>query len=225
MKQTGQQLGRAASLLAIDTTTDVCSVGLASGEASGDQWVEHTRFAPRLHNRYLLAMVDEIFQALSAAQPDGVKAVKKAVRFISFGAGPGSFTGVRIGAAVAQGLAFAIGAQAIPIPSSAVVAETARAAGRRGVFAICRASRPGWRYVASYRLADDGVSCLEFDTLQPANAPVAADSVDGERMVVRAHAVAQLALQRLDQAVPAAQALPIYVEGDTPWRAGTGNAG
>ena len=216
-------------LLAIDTTTDVCSVGLASG----GHWLEHTRFAPRLHNRHVLAMVDGIFRAARGAHSDADDEVvpnnralgNKGVRFIAFGAGPGSFTGVRIGAAVAQGLAFAVGAHAIPVPSSAVVAETVRAAGRRGVFAICRESRPNWHYVASYRLADDGISCLAFDQLQPADAPIAAHGINGAHVVVRACAVARLALQRTDQAVPASQALPIYVDGDTPWRPEIDNAG
>ena len=215
-------------LLAIDTTTDSCSVALVRGA----HWLEHTRFAPRLHNRHVLAMVDGIFHAANRtrSEADAATSIDRAgavrgVRFIAFGAGPGSFTGVRIGAAVTQGLAFAAGAQAIPIPSSAVVAETARAAGRRGVFAICRESRPGWRYVASYKLADDGISCLAFDQLQPADAPVAADSVDAARVVIRAGVVAQLALQRIDQAVPAPQALPIYVAGDTPWQPRLGTPG
>ena len=215
-------------LLAIDTTTDVCSVGLVSGE----HWLEHTRFAPRLHNRHVLDMVDGICRAIGGAHSDADGAAphnralhNQGVRFVAFGAGPGSFTGVRIGAAIAQGLAFAIGAQVIPVPSSAVVAETAHAAGRRGVFAICRESRPGWRYVASYRLADDGISCLAFDQLQPADAPIAAHSIDAARVSIRACAVARLALQRRDQAVPASQALPIYVDGDTPWRSKIDHAG
>ena len=210
------------NLLAIDTTTDSCSAALACG----GHWVEHTRVAPRLHNRYVLAMVDGVLRAANGAHPEADDAAPidaaKSVRYIAFGAGPGSFTGVRIGAAVAQGLAFAIGAQAIPVPSSAVVAETARAAGRRGVVAICRESRPGWHYLASYRLAEDGISCVAFDQLQPVDAPVSADSVDGARVVVRAGVVAQLALQRIDEAVPASQALPIYVEGDTPWQPSIG---
>ena len=206
-------------LLAIDTTTDSCSVALVRG----DHWVEHTRFAPRLHNRHILAMLDGVLHAANEVHPRAD--VANGVRFIAFGAGPGSFTGVRIGAAVAQGLAFAIGARAIPVPSSAVVAETARAAGRRGVFAICRESRPGWHYVASYQLADDGISCVAFDQLQPVDAQVSADRVDGARIVVRAGVVARLALQRIDEAVPASQALPIYVDGDTPWQPSISKSG
>lgn len=202
-------------LLAIDTTTDVCSVGLATG----DCWLEQTRLAPRLHNQHVLGMIDDVCRAAAdqAGEPDPAL-IKAKVRFIAFGAGPGSFTGVRIGSAVAQGLAFAIGARAIPLPSSAIVAETARAAGRRGICAIRRTSRPGWHYEASYELTDDDVRCLAFDQLKPAAAPAAADSIDGARVAVSAFAIARLALQRTEQAVPPAEALPIYVDGDTPWR-------
>ena len=209
-------------LLAIDTTTDVCSVGLATGEG----WLEQTRLAPRLHNQHVLGMVDDVCRA--AADLTGESAdpplVKARVRFIAFGAGPGSFTGVRIGAAVAQGLAFAIGAQTIPLPSSAIVAETARAAGRRGTCAVRRMSRPGWHYEARYELTDDDIRCLAFDELKPSAAPAAADCIDGARTAISAFAIARLALRRTDQAVPPAEALPIYVDGDTPWRMSGGQA-
>ena len=202
-----------AGLLAIDTTTDVCSVGLATGES----WLEQTRLAPRLHNEYLLEMIDAVCHAAADQTTDGAS-VKAGVRFIAFGAGPGSFTGVRIGAAVTQGLAFAIGALAIPLPSSLIVAETARAAGRRGTCTIRRASRPGWHYEASYELTDDDVRCLAFDLQKPDDAPAARDCIDGERVAVSAFAIARLARQRTNQAVPPAEALPIYVDGDTPWQ-------
>ena len=220
MNQPRRQGGWRTDLLAIDTTTDACSVALAAG----GRCLEQTRWAPRQHNRHLLAMIDEVCRAAADGE-ESARIVRERIRFIAFGAGPGSFTGVRIGVAVAQGLAFAIGAKAIPIPSSAIVAETARTAGRRGVCTISRASRPGWRYVASYDLDDEGISCLAFDELQPGGSPTSATSIDGDRLVVHARTVARLALLHADQAVPPSQALPIYVDGDTPWRPSSTAAG
>ena len=45
---------------------------------------------------------------------------------VAFSAGPGSFTGVRIGAAIAQGVALGGGIPVIPVPTSEVAAEQVR---------------------------------------------------------------------------------------------------
>jgi len=195
-------------LLAMDTTTDVCSVALVAGA----QRFEHSRFAPRLHNRLLLAMIDDL---LAVAGID-----KRTIELIAFGAGPGSFTGVRIGAAVTQGLAFSLGARAVPVCSSAVAAEAVRRVyGRRRAVTVRRQSRPGWHYLATYQLIDDGVRCLEADRLVAEDAvPADALVVDG-RLAVSARWVAELALRQADAAVASALALPIYVDGDHPWQA------
>lgn len=194
------------NLLAIDTTTDVCSVALvANGCVS-----EHTRFAPRLHNRHLLSMVDCALRE-ATVEVTGLNT-------IAFGAGPASFTGVRTAAAVAQGLALAVGALVVLVPSSEVAAETIRAAtGRRGVWRVARPSRAGWRYVARYAFEEDAVRCLDFDELVP-TADLGADVINAEAFAVSAGVVARLAGERIDQAVPPALALPYYVQGDSPWR-------
>ena len=195
-----------ANLLAIETATEACSVALASG----GHWFEDTRFAPRLHNRYLLAMIDGL---LTAASLD-----RRAVQAIAFDGGPGSFTGVRIGAAVAQGMALGVGARVLRVASSAVAAESLRrSTHRRGGVSLSRTSRSGWCYVARYDLQDDGVRCLAFDELV-ADADIDAGVVDAARCVMSARIVGELALARLSGAGEPATALPFYVEGDSPWR-------
>lgn len=201
------------NLLAIDTTTDLCSAALATDGG----WFEDTRLAPRLHNREVLATIDNV---VDAAALD-----KNAIDIIAFGGGPGSFTGVRIGSAVAQGLAFGIDARVVVVPSSAVAAQTARRlADSRGIFTICRQSRPGWQYLSRYELSDFGVRCLQFDRLVSADVSGADETPsDGvihcDRFAVSARVVAQLALQQAEQAVAPALAVPFYVEGDSPWQA------
>lgn len=196
----------ATNVLAIETTTEACSVAFAAG----GHWFEDTRFAPRLHNRYLLAMIDGLLKAASLDQ--------RAVQVIAFGAGPGSFTGVRIGAAVAQGIALGAGARVVQVPSSAVAAESLRrSTPRRGKVSLSRASRPGWSYVARYELADDGVRCIEFDELVE-DVDIDECIVDGARSVMSARIVGELALAGLADAGEPATALPFYVEGDSPWR-------
>ena len=196
------------NLLAIDTTTDICSVAVHRG----GQWFEHTRSAPRLHNRLVLAMVDEVLG--SAGLPT------RQIDAIAFGAGPGSFTGVRIGAAVAQGMALAASASVIPVPSSHVAAETQRRlAGRRGEIDIARKSRAGWLYRARYELSDASARCIEFDRLVAASV-IDDRTVDGDRLAVSAAIVGRLALRERENAVEAAFAQPFYVDGDSPWQPG-----
>lgn len=196
----------AANLLAIETTTDACSVALALN----GHWFEDTRFAPRLHNRHLLAMIDGLLNAAAAS--------RDALQLIAFGAGPGSFTGVRIGAAVAQGIALGTGSRVLRVASSAVAAESLRrSTSRRGIVSLSRMSRPGWSYVARYELSDNGVRCLEFDELVP-DGDADENAIDATRCMMSARIVAEIALADLGSAGDPATAHPFYVDGDSPWR-------
>lgn len=83
------------NLLAIDTSTDMCSVALnVGGEVTRKE-----ELVPQQHASRLLPMIEELLSEsqLTATQLDG----------LVFGQGPGSFTGVRIAAAAAQGIALA----------------------------------------------------------------------------------------------------------------------
>lgn len=202
-------------LLAIDTTTDLCSVAVLAespppaGSEAGRSCLEHTRLAPRLHSQIVLGMVDDLLRAAAVSRQD--------VRWVAFGGGPGSFTGVRIGAAVAQGFAFGVGARVIALPSAAATAEVARLrTGWRGEYSVSRPSRPGWRYTARYALREDGCECLAFDQL--VSEQQAAADILGERFPSTASTVAQLAWRQRQQAVAPALAQPFYVDGDSPWR-------
>ncbi|MEO0421702.1 MAG: tRNA (adenosine(37)-N6)-threonylcarbamoyltransferase complex dimerization subunit type 1 TsaB [Pseudomonadota bacterium] len=97
-------------LLAIDTATDACTVALAVG----DQVRCEQTHEPRVHAQQLLAMVDRLLR--EAQQPLG------GLDGIVIGVGPGSFTGVRIGCSVAQGLALAGDLAVLPVSSLATVA-------------------------------------------------------------------------------------------------------
>ena len=194
------------NVLAIETTTDICSVALMTDGC----WFEDTRSAPRLHNRHVLAMIDSLLEAAAIT--------RRQIDVIVFGAGPGSFTGVRIAAAVAQGIALAVGARTLAVPSSTVAAECVRRlAGRRGEVSVARPCRPGHHHMSRFKLTQDSVDCLEFDRVAVVDVS-SPEVVDAARLAPNARVVGRLALDRLAEAAAPEQALPFYVEGDSPWR-------
>jgi tRNA threonylcarbamoyladenosine biosynthesis protein TsaB len=90
-------------VLAVDTTTEACSVALQSGEEVIARFAE----VGRAHAQQILGMVDAVLAEAqcSLSMLDGLAAA----------VGPGSFTGVRISVAVAQGLAFGADLKVLPI--------------------------------------------------------------------------------------------------------------
>lgn len=82
-------------ILALDTSTEYCSAAVwHDGES-----VERDVHAGQSHSELLLGMVDAVLAESGVALRE--------LDAIAYGAGPGTFTGLRIGCGVAQGLAFA----------------------------------------------------------------------------------------------------------------------
>jgi tRNA threonylcarbamoyladenosine biosynthesis protein TsaB len=101
------------TILAIDTSTDACSVALLrEGEI-----ISRHELIPRQHNRRLFSMLEEIL-------PSG-KLLEQGVEAIAYGCGPGSFTGLRIAASAVQGLAYANSLPCIPVSTLAAHAQAA----------------------------------------------------------------------------------------------------
>lgn len=104
-------------LLALDTSSDACSVAL---DREG-KVIERHVLRPKEHTRLLLPMIEEVLAEAGVAIPD--------LDAIVTGIGPGSFIGVRIAVSVTQGVAFATGRRVVAASSLAAVAAEAFAGG------------------------------------------------------------------------------------------------
>ena len=100
------------NILAVNSSDDRLSVALNCDS----EVLQIERQAKREHNRFVLNMIQRLLadSDLSLSQMDAV----------AFGDGPGSFTGLRISAAVAQGIAFGIDAPVIPVSCMAAIAQS-----------------------------------------------------------------------------------------------------
>jgi len=127
-------------LLVLDTSTEWCSAALwLDGQIQARRVLAEQR-----HSSLLLPMVDELLReaAISLRQLDG----------IGYGAGPGSFTGLRIACAVTQGLAF--GAD-LPVAGVSTLESIAGQTGADRVLTVLDA-RMAEVYWAAYERNGDG---------------------------------------------------------------------
>lgn len=100
-------------ILAIETATEACSVALWRDP---DIQQRH-EITARQHSQRLFGMLRELL-------PDG-RLPEHGIDAVAYGAGPGSFTGLRIAASAVQGLCFATGLPAIPVSTLACQVQTA----------------------------------------------------------------------------------------------------
>jgi len=93
-----------ATVLAIETSTEACSAALLTDDK---EIITRFQLAPREHTKLILPMMDEVLQEAGTELEE--------VDAIAFGRGPGAFTGLRIAAGVAQGVALSIDKPVIAI--------------------------------------------------------------------------------------------------------------
>ncbi|RLQ21511.1 tRNA (adenosine(37)-N6)-threonylcarbamoyltransferase complex dimerization subunit type 1 TsaB [Seongchinamella sediminis] len=101
------------SMLAIETATEACSLALWRDP----DIAQRHEITPRQHSQRLFGMLGELL-------PDG-QLRQQGIEAVAYGAGPGSFTGLRIAASAVQGLTFAAGIPAIPVSTLGCQVQTA----------------------------------------------------------------------------------------------------
>ncbi len=144
------------NILALDTSTEHCSVALWRDGAVH----ERVARAGQEHSGMLIGMVDAVLVegGLKLCMLDG----------IAYGQGPGSFTGLRIACAVAQGLAFPAG---IPLAGIGTLHAMALACGAAKVV-CCLDARMQEIYHAAYvRQGDVYIEVSAPRVCAPAAAP------------------------------------------------------
>jgi tRNA threonylcarbamoyladenosine biosynthesis protein TsaB len=210
------------NLLAVETSTELCSAALLRGD---ELFVEEA-LAESRHSELLVPMIRRLLDRshLRPADMDG----------FAFGQGPGSFTGIRIACGIAQGLAFGANRPVVPVPSLLALAEQSNerrviaafdarmdeaylaAYARDGddwseVIAPCLASRavlpllPGRQWVAT------GSGFAHFEWLREQYRDAIAIRLEGD--LPRAGAIARLARRRLARGLGVApeRAAPLYL--------------
>lgn len=131
-------------LLALDTSTDACSVGLSFNE---EVLIDH-RIAAQKHGALVLPMVDQLLAeaGISPLQLDGVV----------YGRGPGSFTGVRIGVAVTQGIALGADVGVLGISTLQSIAQNCYRLHGDTRVAVSMDARMDEIYLAGFQLDESG---------------------------------------------------------------------
>jgi len=216
-----------ACVLAIETSRGLCSAAVLTGATVH----ERTREMERAHNEHILALVDQVMAARGLTPTD--------LDAVAFGCGPGSFTGIRIAASVAQALSFGADAQIVPVSSTLALARSTLEEGRavgNGIIVSIRSRRDAW-YLAGFSCTDGRLSVQQQDCLvqQDPGWPEskAGWTFVGDRpswlpnniichtdVATTAALIAQLGAESLAQGEGMAPefGLPVYVTGDSPWR-------
>lgn len=211
------------NILALDTSTEFLSVALQCG---GQALARHFH-AGQGHSQQILPTIRELLDEANADMED--------LHAIVFGAGPGSFTGLRIGCGVAQGLAFGAG---LPVLGVSTLMALAQASGHSRVVA-CLDARMGEVYHAVYERSGAGWhTVMQAGLYKPDQLPaiegrdwsgvgngwaVYADQLHGcygeqisatlPEQYPEARAMLALAIPELEagHGVPAAEAAPVYI--------------
>ncbi len=137
--------------IAIDASTEACSVALKLENTV----ISEFEICPQSHSLVLLPMVDRLLKQADCQLSD--------LDGLIFGRGPGSFTGVRIGVGVAQGLAFAADLPVVGISTLQTMAQQAYQKYQQEEVIAAIDARMSEIYSGFYRLNDQGIMTAVVD--------------------------------------------------------------
>ncbi|NQZ81018.1 MAG: tRNA (adenosine(37)-N6)-threonylcarbamoyltransferase complex dimerization subunit type 1 TsaB [Colwellia sp.] len=222
--------------LVIDASTEACSVALQFN----NKIISRYELCPQSHSLRLLPMVDEVLKEADCklSQLDG----------LIFGRGPGSFTGVRIGVGVAQGLAFAADLPVVGISTLQCMAQRAYQLHQQSQVIAVIDARMSEVYIGYFELDDHDImqaklpeavlkpellkSHLEDFTQQAYGVGSGWDAYNNELLALKnnegspeilfPHAEAMLVIGQAEfekgHGVSAEHAQPVYVRDTVSWK-------
>ena len=134
-------------LLGIDSSGMTASAAIVSGDILVAEFTVNNK---QTHSQTLLPMIDQVVKmsGIGLEELDG----------IAVAAGPGSFTGLRIGSSTAKGMALALNKPIIPVPTLEGMAY--RMAGFGGVICPLMDARRSQVYTGIYRMSGSRMECL-----------------------------------------------------------------
>lgn len=159
-------------ILAIESSQVVASVAVA---ADGNILGEYTINNKMTHSETLMPMVAELLKTA------GVE--KSELDYIAVSEGPGSFTGLRIGVAIAKGLGLALEKPVIGVPSVEALAYNFY--GREDIIVPMMDARKGRVYGGVFQFVEDTLKVLkETDALTVEELIEQAEKLAGEKTII-----------------------------------------
>lgn len=211
-------------LLALETANEQCSVSIVD---ENQELFFQLDTRAKAQTQTILPMVEQGYAQLGVTTED--------LTAIAFSRGPGSFSGVRINAAVTQALAWAHDLPVIPVSTLQALAQAAyRLHGLTAVTTVLDA-RMNEVYIASFQLNDQGImqavdaeqlldyqqaaSITQFTLVGSGSALIQPDALEFKDVVATAQDIAQIARVAALKAqwVKAEEALPVYLR-DNAWK-------
>ncbi|AXY59259.1 tRNA (adenosine(37)-N6)-threonylcarbamoyltransferase complex dimerization subunit type 1 TsaB [Acinetobacter sp. WCHAc010052] len=211
-------------LLALETANEQCSVSIV--DETQELYFQLDARA-KAQTQTILPLIEQGFIQTETAAAD--------LTAIAFSRGPGSFSGVRINAAVTQALAWANDLPVIPVSTLQALAQAAyRIAGLTAVTAVLDA-RMQEVYIASYQLNDKGImqavseeylldyaraaEQVQFQLVGSGSDLIKQEQIQYKDLNATANDIATIAREHASQKkwVSAEQALPVYLR-DNAWK-------
>lgn len=144
-------------LLALDASSSECSAALIRAEGEARECLARCEHTPRAHTQRLLPMVDEVLSE-AGITPAALDAV-------AYGHGPGSFTGLRIAAGAAQGLAFGLDRPLVGVSTLEALALQAHRRFHFRHLVTALDARMNEVYVAAWHCQDDVPTLLDQEAV------------------------------------------------------------
>jgi tRNA threonylcarbamoyladenosine biosynthesis protein TsaB len=211
-------------LLALETANEQCSVSIVD---ENQELFFQLDTRAKAQTQTILPMVEQGYVQLGLTTED--------LTAIAFSRGPGSFSGVRINAAVTQALAWSHDLPVIPVSTLQALAQAAyRLHGLSVVTAVLDA-RMNEVYIASFQLNEQGImqavdeeqlldyqqaaQVTQFTLVGSGSALIQPDALEFKDIMATAQDIAQIARVAAQQQhwVAAEEALPVYLR-DNAWK-------